>query len=36
MEIVLEELKPAPTFQPSIFHMPYLPDVRRVDLDEIK
>jgi outer membrane biogenesis lipoprotein LolB len=36
MEILLEELKPAPQFQPSVFYMPYLPDVRRVDLDKIK
>ncbi|SPJ16370.1 conserved hypothetical protein [Syntrophobacter sp. SbD2] len=36
MEIVVEELKPAPTFQPSIFYMPNLPDVRRVDLDNLK
>lgn len=36
MEIVLEELKPAPAFRPSIFYMPNMPDVRRVDLDEIK
>ena len=36
MEIVLEELKPAPPFQPSMFYMPSLPDVRRVDLDKIK
>ncbi|MGO9417594.1 MAG: lipoprotein insertase outer membrane protein LolB [Syntrophobacteraceae bacterium] len=36
MEIVVEELKPAPPFQPSIFYMPNLPDVRRVDLDNLK
>ena len=36
MEIVVEELKPAPSFQPSIFYLPSLPDVRRVDLDNIK
>ena len=36
MEIGLEELKPAPQFQPSAFYMPSLPDVRKVDLDKIK
>ncbi len=36
MEILLEELKPAPQIQPSVFYMPFLPDVPKVDLDKIK
>ena len=36
MEIVLEELKSAPQFQPSVFYMPNLPDAPKVDLDKIK
>ncbi len=36
MEILVEELRPAPQFQPSLFYMPDLPDVRKVDLDKIK
>ena len=36
IEIVVEELKPAPPFKPSIFYLPHLPDVQRVDLDNIK
>jgi outer membrane biogenesis lipoprotein LolB len=36
LEISVEELTPAPQFQPSAFYMPNLPDVRKVDLDKIK
>ena len=36
MEILVEELKSAPQFQPSVFYMPCLPDVPKVDLDKIK
>ena len=36
MEISLEELTPAPQFQPSVFYMPDLPDIRKVDLDKVK
>jgi len=36
MEIVVEELKPTSQYQPAIFYMPDLPDVRKVDLDKIK
>ncbi len=36
MEIRVEELKPTPQFQPSVFYMPSLPDVRKVDLDKLK
>jgi outer membrane biogenesis lipoprotein LolB len=36
IEIDVEELKPAPQFQPSLFYMPDLPGARKVDLDKIK
>lgn len=36
MEITVEDLKAAPQFQPSSFYMPQLPDMRKVDLDNIK
>jgi len=36
MKIDVEELKPTPQFQPSVFYMPDLPDLRKVDLDKIK
>lgn len=36
MEVLVEELKPASQFQPSVFKLPALPDIRKVDLDTIK
>ena len=36
IKIDVEELKPAPQFQPSAFYMPDLPNLRKVDLDKIK
>lgn len=35
MEITLEELQPSQEFQPSVFYLPNLPDVRKFDLDRI-
>jgi len=36
LEISLEALMPAPQFRPSIFYLPNLPNVQKVDLDKIK
>ncbi len=36
MEVAVEELKPTSQFQPSVFTMPNLPDMRKADLDTIK
>ncbi|MGO9315682.1 MAG: lipoprotein insertase outer membrane protein LolB [Syntrophobacteraceae bacterium] len=36
MEIIIEELRPVSQFEPSAFHLPNLPNVRKVDLDTIK
>ena len=36
MEILIEELRPVSQFEPSAFHLPNLPNVRKVDLDTIK
>ncbi len=36
MEIVVEEMKPTSQFQASVFYLPDLTDVRKVDLDKIK
>jgi hypothetical protein len=35
MEITLEDLQPSQQFQPSVFYLPNLPDIRKVDLDRI-
>ena len=36
MEILIEALRPVSQFEPSAFHLPNLPNVRKVDLDTIK
>ncbi len=36
MEILIEELRPVSQFEPSVFYLPNLPNVRKLDLDTIK
>ena len=36
MEVSIEQLEPAPDFQPSVFYLPNLPGIKTVDLDKIK
>lgn len=36
MEVTIEEIVPAPEFQPSVFYLPDLPEMKVVDLDKIK
>ncbi|MFZ2444995.1 MAG: hypothetical protein WAW37_01435 [Syntrophobacteraceae bacterium] len=36
MEVTVEAIEPARDFQPSVFYLPELPDMKKVDLDKIK